>query len=160
MGNTCCSFGFIKRSKRAVLLDTTGNIREIKLPVKSAELMIEEPGQVIAPVDELRLTRRISALPADEELQAGKVYLLIPASRVHSKASPYEMAITEEWDCGKKKKPRRNSNKVSLVSAVSEGEDGGDLFAVKITGIPCCQRLGNQCQRRWNPVLEPILESF
>ncbi|KAJ1412570.1 hypothetical protein SESBI_20298 [Sesbania bispinosa] len=131
----------VKGSKTAMLVDTAGKIREIKLPVKAAELMIEEIGHVITPVEELRRTRRISALRADEELVAGKVYLLVPASRVNSKASKFEMAIAEK-ECGQ----RRGNSKTAKVSPSKERE---------VRVIPVCPRLGNQ--RRWNPVLDPIL---
>ena len=152
------------KSKTAMLLDTRGNIREIKVPVKSAELMIQELGHVIAPVEELRRTRRISALPADEELVAGKVYLLVPASRVHSKASEFEMAIAEQWGCEKngrrKKKSSGNMAKVLPVSSLGQrdGEIEVSSFQGMLVGIPCHQ-LGIQHRRRWNPVLEPIVES-
>ena len=152
------------KSKTAMLLDIRGNIREIKVPVKSAELMIQELGHVITPVEELRRTRRILALPADEELVAGKVYLLVPASRVHSKASEFEMAIAEQWGtCEKSDRRKKRSGNKAKVSPVSGlGEKNGEIevssFQGILVGIPCHQ-LGIQHGRRWNPVLEPIVES-
>ncbi|KAK7344385.1 hypothetical protein VNO77_13918 [Canavalia gladiata] len=159
MGNTasysCFSVGSSK--KTATLLDTRGNVREIKLPVRSGELMIELLGHVITPVEDLRRTRRVSALTADEELVAGKVYLLAPASRVHCKASEFEMAIAEQW--GQRKRKSLKVNKVSPLSA-SDGEIRVNSFPEKKklvgNGIPCHQL---RTQRRWNPVLRPILES-
>ena len=147
------------KSKTAMLLDTRGNIREIKVPVKSAELMIQELGHVITPVEELRRTRQILALPADEELVAGKVYLLVPASRVHSKASEFEMAIAEK-NGRRKKKSSGNMAKVLPVSSLGQrdGEIEVSSFQGMLVGIPCHQ-LGIQHGRRWNPVLEPIVES-
>ncbi|MCI47646.1 hypothetical protein A2U01_0068888, partial [Trifolium medium] len=59
--------------------------------MKSAELMIELIGHVITPAVELLRTQRITALRADEELIAGKVYLVVPVSRVNSKASEFEI---------------------------------------------------------------------
>ncbi|XP_061338455.1 uncharacterized protein LOC133285262 [Gastrolobium bilobum] len=159
----CCR----RSTKTAMLLDTSGKIREIKVPVRSAELMIEELGHVIIPVEELRRTRRISALPADQELLGGKVYLLAPVSRVHSKASESEMAIAEQWcsekksnKSGPRKKKSGNMAKVSPVSTLSgrDGEIEVSSFPGRgnLVGIPCHQ-LGSR--GRWNPVLEPILES-
>ncbi|KAJ1425662.1 hypothetical protein SESBI_11021 [Sesbania bispinosa] len=166
MGNTtsgsCFSVNSGSTKTTTILLDTRGNIRKIKLPVRSGELMIEELGHVIAPVEDLRRTRRISALPADQELLAGKAYLLVPASRVHSKASESEMEIAERWSCkkrsnksGQRKKKSGNMAKVSPISALSGKEEEIEVNNFvgkgKLVGIPC--------QGRWNPVLEPILES-
>lgn len=162
ISSTSVSVGFLKKrgnmTKTAMVVDTSGNIREVKLPVKSGELMIEEIGHVITPADELRRTRRVSALAADEELVAGKVYLLVPASRVHSKASALEMAIAEEEEeCGQwTKKTSANMAKVS-PSPVSKLRDEWDDGENEVGILPVCPRMGNQ--RRWNPALDPILES-
>jgi hypothetical protein len=129
-----------KKNKTATLLDTSGNIQEIKLPMKSAELMIELIGHVITPVEDLLRTRRITALRADEELVAGKVYLAVPVSRVNSKATEFEIAMAEEGS------GKRKGNKTAKVSAVSKlTENDGGVHCVR--------------QRRWNPVLDPIFES-
>lgn len=151
MGNTtscsciCISNGVIsignilkkrrKAKKTAMLLDSDGNTREIKLPIKSGELMIEEFGHVVTPVDEIRRTGRVSALLADEELVAGKVYLLLPVNRINSKASEFEMAIAEKQSGHTKRTRGNNMAKVSPS---------------------VCPRFGNQV--RWNPVLDPIFE--
>ena len=129
------------KKKTAALLDTDGNIREIKLPMKSAELMIELIGNVIIPAEELLKTRRIMALRADEELVAGKVYLLVPVSRINCKASEFEISIAER---GSGKRKGNKTTKVSPVAKLTENDNGG-IISVR--------------QRRWNPVLDPIFES-
>ncbi|PNX89842.1 hypothetical protein L195_g045964 [Trifolium pratense] len=146
--NNCTSFEFVNekviksKKKTATLLDTCGNIREIKLPMKSAELMIELIGHVITPAEDLLRTRRIKALHADEELVAGKVYLVVPVSRVNSKASEFEIAVADQ----KKVSGKRKGNKMAKVSPVSKlTENDGGVYSVR--------------QRRWNPVLDPIFES-
>ncbi|RZB49088.1 hypothetical protein D0Y65_052191 [Glycine soja] len=96
-----------------MLLDSDENPREIKLPATSGELMIQEFGHVITPVDELRRTGRVSALLADEELVAGKVYLLLPVNRVNSKASEFEMALAEKQSGHTKRTRGNNMAKVS-----------------------------------------------
>ena len=139
-----------KPTKTAILLESGGNTREIKLPVKSGELMIEEFGHVVTPLDELRRTGRVSALLPEEDLVPGKVYLLLPVSRVHSKASKFEMAIAEAQS---KRTRGINMAKVSpsLVSSSSERDAENE-----VTVFPVCPRLGNQL--RWNPVLDTIFE--
>ncbi|KAK7269617.1 hypothetical protein RIF29_22350 [Crotalaria pallida] len=184
MGNTA-SFSCLtlattsssKANKTATLLDTQGKIREIKLPVRSGELMIEELGHVIVPVEELLRTRRVSAaLPADQELVAGKVYLLVPVSRVHTKATELEMEIVEKWcNCEKKnkssssgkRKKAASGNNMAKVSPVSNKVEllleGSNFNSGKLSGggvsssVSSCDQLRRQA--RWNPVLEPILES-
>ncbi|KAK7278187.1 hypothetical protein RJT34_23212 [Clitoria ternatea] len=108
--------------------------------------MIQELGHVITSVDDLRRTRRISALP-------GRVYLLVPASKVHRKASEFETGIAEQW--GERKK--KSGNKVLPLSG-SDGDIEVCSFQEKgkIVGMSCHQL---RMQRRWNPVLHPILES-
>ncbi|CAI8615175.1 unnamed protein product [Vicia faba] len=150
MGNTgscsCATFQIFNdkvikaKNKTATLLDTCGNVRDIKLPMKSAELMIELIGYVITPVEVLLKTRRITALRADEELVSGKVYLLVPVSRVNCKASEFEIAVAERGS------GKRKGNKTAKVSPVSKlTENDGGVYCVR--------------QRRWNPVLDPIFES-
>ncbi|KAL1350938.1 uncharacterized protein [Arachis hypogaea] len=136
MGNCYCT----SSNTTAMVVDTSGNVHRIKLPLNSGELMIEQIGHVITPADVLQRTRRISPLGADEELLPGKLYLLVPASRVHSKASPSEIAKTHI------------KNHKSLKMAAEHGED-------KITPVGVGVGLGYQGKRRWNPVLDPIMES-
>jgi hypothetical protein len=146
--NYCASFEIVNekviksKKKTATLLDTCGNIREIKLPMKSAELMIELIGHVITPAEDLLRTRRITALRADEELIGGKVYLVVPVSRVNSKASEFEIEVADE----KKLSGKRKGNKTAKVSPVSKlTENDGGVYCIR--------------QKRWNPVLDPIFES-
>jgi len=49
-------------------------------------------------------------LCADEDLVAGKVYLLVPVSRINSKASEFEIAIAERGS------GKRKGNKTAKVS--------------------------------------------
>ncbi|CBI36936.3 unnamed protein product, partial [Vitis vinifera] len=86
MGNymTCHSFQS-STPKTAKLFDAHGNLRRVKVPVTAAELMLEEPGYVVSRVDDLRRTRRIPAMRADDVLLEGKAYLMMPVSRVQSR---------------------------------------------------------------------------
>ncbi|XP_059436219.1 uncharacterized protein LOC132169156 [Corylus avellana] len=163
MGNyVSCCFPQSLGAQTAKLFDAHGNLQQIKLPVKAAELMLEQPGHAVAPVEELRQTRRISAMKADDELSAGKVYLLVPTGKVHCKVSELEMAIIE-LTCKKRASMLKPSgSKVSPATSAAEpteaGEDdvkafGGDQAA----GLPGHQFWNN---KRWSPVLEPISEAL
>ncbi|KAF5745910.1 hypothetical protein HS088_TW06G00075 [Tripterygium wilfordii] len=160
MGNLnscfCCpTSANVVTPKTAKLIDVYGNVKEIKVPVKAAELMLDEPGHVISPLEELRRTRHVPAMKADDELLAGNLYLLVPVGRVHSKISESEMTVVEAAAAaGGGKNKRRGRGKV--LPAVIE-ERKGDVKVFGDAGFPG-NRLGSH--RQWNPVLEPIPESF
>ncbi|KAJ7977647.1 DUF4228 domain-containing protein [Quillaja saponaria] len=143
--------------------------------------MIAEPGFVVVSVNEVRRTRRLLALPADVDLLPGKAYLLVPTGRALSWASESEMEIAHQWafenrnNIKKKKKknssdpPKKSSGSGSRVSpAVSVSDaDNGEVeveeevpreVAITFTGTGTAGRLSGSL-RRWNPALEPILES-
>jgi hypothetical protein len=165
MGNyVSCCFPQSLGAQTAKLFDVHGNLQQVKLPLKAAELMLEQPGYAIAPVEELRQTRRISAMKADDELSAGKVYLLVPTGKVHCKVSELEMAIIE-LACKKRASMLKPSgSKVSPATSEAEpkevGEDDDDVNSFggdQVAGLP-----GHQFwnYKRWSPVLEPISEAL
>jgi len=165
MGNyTSCCFPQSAEAQTAKLFDAHGNLQQLKLPLKAAELMLEQPGHAVAPVEELRQPRRISAMRAEDDLSAGKVYLLVPTSRVHCKVSELEMAIIE-LACKKRASMLKPSGSKVLpaTSTAAEPTEAGEDDQVKgfggdqVTGLP-----GHQfwnC-KRWSPALEPISEGF
>nr|KYP47566.1 hypothetical protein KK1_030761 [Cajanus cajan] len=139
-----------------MLLYRSGNRREIKLPAKCGELMIQELGHVISPVDEIRRTGRVSALLADEELVAGKVYLLLPVNRVRCKASKMEMGIAEKHSVSAQTK-KTKGNQMPKVSPSLISRSSQRLGQNEVTVFPI--KKVNQFQTRWNPLLDPISES-
>lgn len=150
-----------RTKKTAKLIDTRGNLRQVQLPIKAAELMLDEPGHVISPAEQLRLTRRVSAMRADDELLAGKIYLLVPVGRVNSKMSEAEMAVAEAACARKKTKSKKKRSGAKVLPAapeeLTEEIQGfeGTVLGANDSGFPGC-RLRNL--RSWNPVLEPINE--
>ncbi|KAF9607268.1 hypothetical protein IFM89_033475 [Coptis chinensis] len=147
-------FCFVPSSKptTANFFDSEGHLQRVELPVKAAELMLEAPGSIVCPVEELRKTRVVWALRADEELQAGKYYLMFPAKKVYSKVSETEMKLI---DTACRKKGKTVGPKVFPTSG-EEGEDSSKLLGEDCdTGFPNC-KLGN-C-KQWRPMLEPIYE--
>ncbi|CAA0831980.1 Unknown protein [Striga hermonthica] len=116
-------------------------VRRVAVPTAAAELMLEDPGHVISPLDGFRL----SAMKADESLDGGRVYVLVPVCRANGKLSESEMGEIESV-CGKKGRRRRDSKVVPEVS----GDCGGDFVGNL-----------NQCRvRQWKPALEPIYEGM
>ncbi|KAL2556506.1 uncharacterized protein Fot_01245 [Forsythia ovata] len=146
MGNftSCC---FVE-SQTAKIIDLHGNIRIVEIPLTAADLMLEEPGHVVSPAVEIsRSNSRFSAMKADEQLTAGKVYVLIPVCRVRSKVSESEMAVI---NAGDKKKAKRRDSKVLPVVTESSGEE----IYTPVKLIP------NQRLSPWKPALEPISEGI
>lgn len=149
----------------AKVIDPQGNLRKIKLPAKAAELMLEEPGYIISPVEDLKRTRRVAAVRADDELLVGKVYVLVPVGRVHCRVTDTDMAIIEAA-CGGKKRRKIGAKVLPDVrdhdqeclrkeELVSEVEVLREKLCMK--GIPFPgYKLANY--RPWTPVLEPISE--
>ncbi|KAJ9171739.1 hypothetical protein P3X46_015058 [Hevea brasiliensis] len=151
MGNYASCFN---SPSTARLMDYHGNIRQLILPLKAAELMLEEPGHVISSLHDLRRTRRISALRAEDELFAGKLYLLVPLSKVNRKISDSEMAIIESAKKRSQKK-RRGSKIQPAVPMTVEAETEVESLEGLDSDFGSCQ-LRNFCH--WTPALEPILE--
>ncbi|XVF32876.1 hypothetical protein REPUB_Repub17cG0120700 [Reevesia pubescens] len=162
MGNSTSSC-FIQdsiRKKMAKVIDAKGSLRKVKLPVKAAELMLEEPGHIISPVEDLKRTRRVAAMRADDELLVGKVYVLVPIRRVHCKVTDADMTIIEAACSGKK---RRKSG-AKVLPDVTEELREEEESQVEVLGENCMKgtsvpgyRLGKN-YRTWTPVLEPISE--
>ncbi|MED6139634.1 hypothetical protein PIB30_085696 [Stylosanthes scabra] len=150
MGNCCCISTTVKRT--AMVVDTSGNVNNIKLPLNCGELMIDQIGHVITPAEVLQKTRRILPLGADEELLPGKVYLLIPASRVNSKASASEMAKTHI-------KKHKTANMAKVSPSKLTWDQQPEQPKDQISPLPLNFTVGYQGKRRWCPVLDPIFES-
>lgn len=162
MGNlsSCCARPC---PKEALLLDPDGKLWRLPTLVKAAEVMLDLPGHIVAPVDETRRSRRIMALRADDELMPGKAYLAVFASRMNSKVDEAELAAIESM-FGRKRNGGSKRSEVKMKSkggtlyvAIPEEKDGGGGSSVGAGGGFNPQL--NSCGRRqWNPVLEPILE--
>ncbi|KAG4138407.1 hypothetical protein ERO13_D07G132400v2 [Gossypium hirsutum] len=146
MGN-CTSSCFIQVSDMAKVIDAQGKLRKVKLPVKAAEIMLDEPGRVISPVEELKRTRCVVPMRADDELLAAKAYVLVPIQRVNRKVTDVDVAIIEAACSGKK----RAKSGAKVLPELREEERQVD----PVLAVPGCRK-GNY--RPWTPVLEPISE--
>lgn len=147
-------------SNKAKLIDGKGNLRRVNIPIKAAEVMLEEPGHVITPVDDLQRNQRISAMRADDELLVGKVYLLVPVCRVNRRVTREEIAIIENaCDKNKSLKRRKRSGAKVLPSVNEEArQEKEDDQVTVLGGKDSCYRHGTH--RQWIPVLESISEVY
>ncbi|KAK2649638.1 hypothetical protein Ddye_017127 [Dipteronia dyeriana] len=169
MGNytSSCFYMHSRSHKTTKIIDSNGHQRQVNVPIKAAEIMIEEPGHVICPVDELLRTHRVLPTKADDGLQAGKVYMLFPVVRVNGKVKEEEIKAA----CGNQKIKKRSllrrrrkstSDGAKVLPVVNEDvkDEVDGQFTVSgetVTGFPG-YRLGNP--KQWSPVLEAISEVY
>ncbi|KAL0446808.1 UNVERIFIED_CONTAM: hypothetical protein Slati_1808700 [Sesamum latifolium] len=128
MGNfISCTFVAPKlkspRSARVIL--PGGEIRQFRQPVKAAELMLESPNFFLANSKSLNIGRRFSPLSADEDLEFGNLYVMIPMRRVNSVVTAAEVAV---FLMAANSAPKRISGgnysiKVSPEAAAAPGDD-------------------------------------
>ncbi|TYG44842.1 hypothetical protein ES288_D11G127500v1 [Gossypium darwinii] len=149
MGNytSTCFIQDASLNKFAKVIDAQGNLRIVKLPANAADFLLEEPGYIISPVEELKRSRRPVAMRADDELLVGKVYVLVPIGRIHRKVADADMAIIAVA-CRRKKK----TNGAKVLPEDREVEECMKGVPIPPPAYP----FGNY--RPWIPVLEPIPE--
>ncbi|EXB28601.1 hypothetical protein L484_009760 [Morus notabilis] len=179
MGNHHSSSCFMTFSsvadQTAKLFDAQGNLlRRVKLPLKAAEVMLEEePGHVISPAEDIRRTGRFCAMRAEDELLARKDYLLVPLCKVNRKASASDMAIIDFMAFKKSTRSRttkKNGGSRVSPAAMAEGtkEEGDqDQLVIRVlegndnhnnNGFLSFPRGYIYC-RGWKPALETIRET-
>ncbi|KAL9242969.1 hypothetical protein vseg_016917 [Gypsophila vaccaria] len=155
MGNYCsCINPHDVESKMAKLVDSQGEVRLINLPTTVAEVMLDNPGFAISPLDELIRTRRVLVMKADDVLHGRNVYLLVPVDKVNSRMSDLQLAAIDFLVCPRKGKKLGRTRGSSRVSPTVEGLVKG--LSEKCTGL--AGHNSRVCKPTWAPVLEPILE--
>lgn len=81
MGNSTSGNPASRGSGKVILWD--GSVQELKdtTTLMAAELMLEHPQQVVVELQSVLAGKRPRPLPADENLEASKVYLMLPVRR-------------------------------------------------------------------------------
>ncbi|KAG4914383.1 hypothetical protein GLYMA_19G001400v4 [Glycine max] len=69
----------------------SGEIEKLEEGVKAAELMLEMPSFFVVNTRSLKIGGRFSALNADEELECGYVYVMVPMKRLNSLVKASDM---------------------------------------------------------------------
>lgn len=69
-----------------------GSVQEFGSAMKAADLMLDNPQHFVCHSSALQTGRRISALSADEELELGHLYFLLPMRKLNHSLSPSDMA--------------------------------------------------------------------
>ncbi|XP_020105370.1 uncharacterized protein LOC109721949 [Ananas comosus] len=95
MGNyVSCSLraipGEARPATKVILPD--GCVRRVDGRAAAAELMLDAPGHFLADVRAMQVGRRLAALAADEDLEIGHVYVMLPMKRLNAVVGAPDMA--------------------------------------------------------------------
>ncbi|KAL6552465.1 hypothetical protein OROHE_007829 [Orobanche hederae] len=93
MGNAAlCAPSIIFNGGIKIFSGTDGKLLiYTKVPTKTAEIMLENPGHFLCESSNLRVGRRIPGMSADEGLERGHVYFLLPMEMLYSVLTDEEM---------------------------------------------------------------------
>ncbi|XP_027358743.1 uncharacterized protein LOC113867552 [Abrus precatorius] len=69
----------------------SGEIGQFQEGIKAAELMLDMPSFFVVNTRSLQIGRRFCALNADEDLEFGNVYVMLPMKKLHSAVSAADM---------------------------------------------------------------------
>ncbi|KAF8727481.1 hypothetical protein HU200_019089 [Digitaria exilis] len=101
------------RCARVILPD--GVVKQVSLPATAAELMMDAPGHFLVDARGAGLGSRLSALPADEDLELGGAYATFPMKRLGTPLAPADVARL----AAAATREARRSAKVSSVVVVA-----------------------------------------
>ncbi|CAA0833004.1 Unknown protein [Striga hermonthica] len=128
MGNyMSCTFvaSSLRSPKSARVILPGGEIRQFRQPVKAAELMLDSPNYFLVDSVSFGIGRRVSPLPADEDLEFGRLYVMLPMRRLNSILTAADVAV---FLMAANAAPRRistaaSSGRVSPDSSNAVGEE-------------------------------------
>ncbi|GLJ05078.1 hypothetical protein SUGI_0010560 [Cryptomeria japonica] len=148
-------------SKTAKLIRFDGGVERIKVKVgmKVAELMLDNPNQFVCNLGSLQAGHRILALPAEEEIEWGNTYVLLPMQKLR--------CVLSEADMGRIQQLKNKSNAISSSHSkivplseedfVAEKSSLAKLVANEEEIEKMKMRIGGQ--RCWKPSLHTIEET-
>ncbi|GLJ05077.1 hypothetical protein SUGI_0010550 [Cryptomeria japonica] len=149
----------INPSKTAKLIRFNGGVERIKIKtgMKVAELMLDNPNHFVCNFCSLQIGHRILALPAEEEIERGNTYVLLPMQKLRSVLSDSEMGRIHQL---KKKSKATSHSKIVPISHDGVEEEKSSLPRLaaneeEIEGMK--MRIGGQ--RCWKPSLHTIEET-
>ncbi|XP_022883554.1 uncharacterized protein LOC111400372 [Olea europaea var. sylvestris] len=161
MGNVALCYPSMISSGVVKVLSTDGRIMIYTRAVKTAELMLEHPGVFLCNSCHLKIGQRISGVSADEELERGQFYFLLPMEMLYSVLTNEEMNCLNDKASKGHKQGSLNFSKIFPVL--------GDHFclfpnseakALKVSSASDSQPSERYSrQRSWEPALETIVET-
>ncbi|KAG8388048.1 hypothetical protein BUALT_Bualt02G0084600 [Buddleja alternifolia] len=132
-----------------------------RAPIKAAEIMLENPGKFVCESIHLKVGQRIPGICAEEELERGQLYFLLPMEMLYSVLTNEEMkCLTQKSSKGIKQLVHfskifpefclfQNSTTSEANKSVLEDSE--------LISSHSFQRLSRQ--RSWQPALETIIET-
>lgn len=128
--------------------------------VKAAEIMLENPGHFLCESTHLKIGQRIPGICAEEELERGQVYFLLPMEMLYSVLTDDEMKfLTQTASRGIKQ--AAITLKISRIfpefCLFPNGNSGVAGSTDEICAGESQQRYSRQ--RSWQPALETIVET-
>ncbi|KAG6675904.1 hypothetical protein I3842_15G128900 [Carya illinoinensis] len=164
MGNvTSCAPSIISSSGAVKVLFSDGRFEVYTKPVKAAELMLENPGQIVCESSTLKVGHRIQGLLADEELELRQFYFLLPMELLYSVLTHEEMSsLSYRSSKALKHGSFNNLGKIFPVLGEfcmfpSEAKTFNGDQDTDLQQEPVLQRYSKQ--RSWKPALETIAET-
>ncbi|XP_073281877.1 uncharacterized protein [Primulina huaijiensis] len=131
-------------------------------PVVAAEIMLQNPGQFLCESHHFKVGQRIQGMCAEEELEGGELYFLVPMEMLYSVLTFDEMKFFGY-------KASKNFKQVALTLKFSKIFPEFCLFPssleakrVEDFAMRVCSKAaedGFSRQRSWQPALETILET-
>ncbi|KAL8474680.1 hypothetical protein ACS0TY_030485 [Phlomoides rotata] len=158
MGNVAlmCAPSIISSSEVKVV-SSDGRLLVYTRSVKAAEVMLENPGQFLCESTYLKVGQRIPGICAEEELERGQVYFLLPMEMLYSVLTNEELKFLSH----KTSKGTLNFSKIFpefclFPSAAASEDNNADQHFEAIANINSSRY---SRQRSWQPALETILET-
>jgi hypothetical protein len=176
MGNYVSCASNSVPSNTVKVVSWNGSVQELQRRIKAAELMLDNPQHFVCHANGLQIGRRINPLSADEELDLGYLYFLLPMAKLHSVLSGTDMAsLSFKANSAMKAATRRSSGARILpvfgdllmrpLSPEMKTDDHLEEFVVpklNLEDVPelftAVQQLRLSAFRSWKPKLETITE--
>ncbi|KAL3617540.1 hypothetical protein CASFOL_037861 [Castilleja foliolosa] len=150
------------------ILSTTDSRLSIyrKAPVKAADIMLQNPDQFLCESNNLKIGHRITCIGADEELEKGMFYYLLPMEMLYSVLTNEEMkSLTQKASKGTRNVSAIKFSKIfpdQLSCFFSNSNNGSGI--IKADDEDCdCEEINRSVRwsrpRSWEPALETIIET-
>ncbi|GLJ05080.1 hypothetical protein SUGI_0010580 [Cryptomeria japonica] len=160
MANWLCSCLYPSKTAKFIRFD--GGVERIKIKMgmrmKVAELMLDNPNQFVCNLGSLQAGHRILAVPAEEEIEAGNTYVLLPMQKLRSMLSESDMGRIQQL----KNKSKAISSYTKILPLSQEGIGAKKSSLPKLVAneeerARMKIRIGRQ--RWWKPSLHTIQET-
>ncbi|CAI9786907.1 unnamed protein product [Fraxinus pennsylvanica] len=144
------------------VLSTDGRLMIYTRTVKAAELLLENPGQFLCHSCHLQIGQRIPGVSADEILERGKFYFLLPMEMLYSVLTNEEMNWLNDKASKGLKQGSLNFSKIFPVLGdhfcLFPNSEAKAVMEVSSTSDPQPSERYSR-QRSWKPALETIVET-